>query len=77
MTDKVAVKQAVGEPEVPVEVIAQAIVKVSEAAKKMREAGLKEEAIVLLLHDYTGVGKPHIRLILRALPQLRTMYTTK
>lgn len=39
--------------------------------------GLTSEAIVLLLHDYTKVGKPDIRAILKALPQLRGYYCRK
>lgn len=77
VTPKVIVKQAADEPEIPAEIIAKAVVEVSEAARKMNAAGLREEAIVLLLNDRCRVGKTEIRLILRMLPELRRIYTTK
>lgn len=60
-------------------VLAEAIVKISNAMGKLMSepGGLTSEAIVLLLHDYTKVGKPDIRAILKALPQLRGYYCRK
>lgn len=59
--------------------LAASIVKISSAMGKLlsEPGGLNSEAIVLLLHDYTKVGKPDIRAVLKALPQLRGYYCRK
>lgn len=48
------------EPPESTVVLAASIVKISEAMNKLltEPGGLNTEAIVLLLHDYTKVGKP-------------------
>lgn len=73
----VNVKQKEGEQDIPVEVIAQDIRKISEGARKALNSGLKVETIVLLLHDASGVGKPAIRAVLKALPILGARYCDK
>ncbi len=73
----VKVVQAVDEEVVPVEIIAQSIVRLDDGVKRMTLSGLRENAIVVLLHDYCGVGKPAIRDVLKGLRQLRSHYTTK
>lgn len=67
------------EPPESTELLASSIVKISTAMDKLLKepGGLNTEAIVLLLHDYTKVGKPDIRLVLKALPQLRGYYCRK
>ena len=67
------------EPPESTELMAASIVKISSAMGKLlsEPGGLTSEAIVLLLHDYTKVGKPDIRAILKALPQLRGYYCRK
>lgn len=67
------------EPPESTELMAASIVKISDAMGKLlsEPGGLTTEAIVLLLHDYTKVGKPDIRAILKALPQLRGYYCRK
>lgn len=64
------------DPPESTELMAASIVKISEAMGKLlsEPGGLTTEAIVLLLHDRTKVGKPDIRAILEALPQLRGYY---
>lgn len=59
---------------VPTKILAKAIVEIAEAAKKALASGLKEEAIVLLIHDNTKVGRPAIRQVLRCLPELADIY---
>lgn len=54
----------------PVEEVAQAIVDIAAGMKKMSASRLKREAIVLLLHDASKVGKPDIRSILTHLENL-------
>lgn len=67
------------DPPESTELMAASIVKISEGMQKIlnEPGGLNTETIVLLLNDYTKVGKPDIRLILRALPQLRGYYCRK
>ncbi len=67
------------DPPESTEIMAASVIKISAAMEKFlnEPGGLKEEAIVLLLNDYTKVGKPDIRLILKALPQLRGYYCRK
>lgn len=69
--------RVIQDPEAPIaiEILAKAIVDVSAAAKKMMKSGLTEEAIVLLIHDESGVGKPDIRRVLRSIPELAAKYT--
>lgn len=67
------------EPPESTVVLAASIVKISNAMDKLLKepGGLTSEAIVLLLHDYTKVGKPDIRAVIKALPQLRGYYCRK
>ena len=41
----------------PTPVLAEAIVRIGEAAKKLHASGLNEDAIVALLHDHSGIAK--------------------
>jgi hypothetical protein len=50
--------------------VAAAVRQMGNVGKKLQKTGLTEHAIVLLLHDATRVGKPAIRKILKALPEL-------
>jgi hypothetical protein len=55
----------------PVEEIAQAIVDISAAAKKLMGGRLKEDAIVILLQAMSGgVNRSDIRVVLRNLRQM-------
>jgi len=67
------------DPPESTELLASSIVKISTAMDKLLKepGGLNNEAIVLLLHDCTKVGKPDIRAVLKALPQLRGYYCRK
>ena len=67
------------DPPESTELLVASIVKISDAMGKLlsEPGGLTSEAIVLLLNDYTKVGKPDIRAVLKALPQLRAYYCRK
>ncbi len=67
------------DPPESTELMAASIVRISNAMQKLlsEPGGLTSEAIVLLLNDYTKVGKPDIRAILKALPQLKGYYCRK
>lgn len=56
--------------------IAESVRRVAIAVEAMRNSGLKEDAIVTLLHDCTRVGKPAIRQVLWGLNQLKHFYLT-
>ena len=66
---KVKVIQPVDE-EVPAEVIATAIVEISEGMKKLNSTRLTRKAIVALIHDQSGLAKGTINLVLNNLMDL-------
>ncbi len=65
------------EEHVPVKLLATKIVELAKGMKQMLSSGLKEDTIVILLHEETKVGRPDIRRVLRALPELAERWTTK
>jgi hypothetical protein len=54
--------------------LADAIRKISDGFGALLQSGLNERAIVLLLHDCTGVGKREIASVLEAIPRLKEHY---
>jgi siroheme synthase len=56
------------------EVLAAAIIKISEAADKLRKSGLNEKAIMILLHHETRVSQRDIKAVLSGLALLRKQY---
>lgn len=60
--------------EVPVEVLADAIVEVSRAARQLLASRLTKRAIVLLLHESSGVGKRDIQYVLDHAANLAAVY---
>ncbi len=53
------------------ELIAERLEQLVEAAQQLLGSGLTFRAIVVLLHDRTGIGKRQIEAVLDALPELR------
>ena len=51
-------------------VLAKAIVEISRSFTKLLSNGLNERAIVCLVHDASGVGKPDVRAVLWSLKSL-------
>ena len=70
----VKVVQQDGEEEVSYEIIAKAIVDLSEAMRKLAESRVKQNTIVVLLADMTKMGKRDIMLVLSALDRLESEY---
>lgn len=68
---KVKIIQAKDQQEVPAEVIAQSLVEISDAAKKLANGRLKREAIVTLIKDKTGIHKTQINTVLDSLETLK------
>lgn len=54
----------------PVEEVAQAIVDISAAMKKMNATRLRQEAVVILIHEHCKVGKPDIRRVIYSLENM-------
>lgn len=61
----------------PLNVIAESIIEVSEAFKRVQSSNLTERAIVLLLQDMTGLSQRDIKSVLEAAPKLSHYYTKK
>lgn len=56
------------------EVLAESIVNIGKACEKLHNSGLNEEAIIILLHDKTRIGKKDIKTILDGLRRLESWY---
>jgi hypothetical protein len=65
------------DPPVAAEVIAEAIVGISESMKRLTASGLKRKAIVALVHDHSGIGKRDIEIVFNNLESLRETWLTK
>lgn len=55
-------------------VLAEAIVNIGNAAKKLSESGLNEKAVIILLQAETKLSRRDIKLILDSLKQLQRWY---
>jgi hypothetical protein len=75
-TPGVVVKQTQEEPIAP-EVIAQAIIRISDNMQKTLQAGLSRAAIVTLIRARGGVGKREVETVLSNLANLRRDWCTK
>lgn len=71
-TVKLIVKE--GDEPQPVEIIEQAIMDLAAGMKRLNASRLRREAIVLLLHDASKVGKPDIRAILDSMDRLEDIF---
>lgn len=73
-----SLKVVQSDPEIPVEVLATAIEKLSKASAQLNASRLlNRKAILLLLHDVTKVPKRDIEYILNAIPELERIYLKK
>lgn len=59
---------------VPKEILADAIVRVSDSLTKLRKSGLNEKAIIALVKDDTGESKETIKRVLFSLDYLKKTY---
>jgi transcriptional regulator CtsR len=69
-----AIKITKSTPPESKEILADAIVRISEAFTKLSASGLNRDAIIILLHDHTKISKRDIKLILDSLSRLRGWY---
>lgn len=70
---RVLVKQPENE-NIPMEVLANSIVKIAEASEALRKSRLKERTLLLLIQDYTKLSQRDIKAVLDALPLLEVAY---
>ena len=70
---KIEVKQDAENP-VEAEVIAQAILDIDTAMKRLSNSALKRKAIVALIHDHSGLRKTDIEIVLNNLESLRATW---
>lgn len=70
------VKQKPEEPIAP-EIIAKALIDMSEGIKKALSAGLKREAIVVLIQARTKISQRDIYLVMENLEHLRSFWCTR
>lgn len=68
----VTIKRAENQPE-SMELVAQALLDIADGVKTLRNRA-KDNLLVLLLHDMTGVNKRDIKLILDAAPEIAGKY---
>lgn len=59
------------------EKLAREIRMISRAFKKMANSGVKRETLVILIHEYSNVGKPVVRAVINALDHLETLTCNK
>lgn len=59
------------------EIMAKAIVEISEAMKRVINSGIRRRAIVTLIHEQSKVGKREIELVLNNLDQFRSLWCTR
>lgn len=71
---KINVKQKEGAEEVPAEVIAQSIVEIAQAFKRIEGSRLTRRAIVTLIQAQSKVGKTEIELVLNNLLELERLW---
>jgi len=71
------VKVTQGEEEVPKEILADAIVKISDGFQRLKGSGLNRRAIVVLVKDASGVGMGDVNRILDAMEKLKDWYTLR
>lgn len=76
---KITIKTKEENPE-PIELIADSIIQISEAFRKISNSRLQKRTIVLLLHDAIGptkIGKKEIELVLEHAPMLAEYFLKK
>ena len=72
MGTRVKVKKS--EPPESKEILAEAIVNIGNAAKKLLASGINKRAVIILLQAETKLSQRDIRTVLDALPQLERWY---
>lgn len=71
---KVKVTQKEGEEEIPTEIIASAIVEISDGMKKIKAGRLNDKAIIYLIHKSSGIKQDDVARVLTAMERLKKDY---
>ncbi len=71
------VKVVKSDPPETTEILAEAIVRIGSAMQKLKQSGLNEEAIVILVREKSGVSKTDIKAVFEALRRLEGWYCRK
>jgi len=83
---KITVKQPADKPEVPTEVIADAIIAISEGVKKLRQGRLTDSALYLLIqraapnvgkYNSTPVSITYIKSVMQGMESLEATFLKK
>lgn len=56
------------------EILAEAIVRIGEAFEKLKQGGLNQKAIIILICAETKLAQRDVKTVLDALPRLRGWY---
>lgn len=56
------------------EILAEAVIKISEAFNSLQSSGLNKTAIIVLVHDYTKLPKRDIGLVIDSLSRMKGWY---
>ena len=76
---EIVVKRNEENPE-PTEIIADAIIKISQAFERIKNGRLSQRALILLIQDAVGasfVSRGQIKEVLECLPDLKNLYIKK
>lgn len=76
MLQTIKIKSNEANPE-PLEIIAKAIIDVSNAFEAIQKSRLSQRAVVLLIHDKTKIAQRDIIEILDIVPRLKDIYLKK
>lgn len=68
------VKVTKSDPPETTEILAEAIVRISAALEALSKSGLNQEAIIVLIHAKTKIGKKDILCVLNSLRRLKGWY---
>lgn len=71
--NKIKVKQ-IPEKEIPTEILASAIIEISQATKVLKQSRLNDRAIIVLLKDATGLPGSKIKQVLDGIVELEKIY---
>lgn len=71
---QIELKQKENEPQVPFEVIAQDIEKISHAMELIAKTRISQKMLIVLIGHHTKIGSEKIKVILNALGELESIY---
>lgn len=59
------------------EVLAEAIVRMSEGVNALSKSGINKKGIILLVHDHTKLPKREIESVIDSLAELKSLYCAR